>query len=306
MKRVLASAGICFAGLLTFTNAQVITFNQPAAWMSCRDGNIVVKALLDTGRLDNKSVDVSLYKVSGKKKTMLGSYTTKKGEYSQEFTLAKIKEKVVGGRDFLKIEWSVKGKNDKGNIQPFGIADIGTAEPEITASGKFISGNLDMASVIKVLEEKDFRSAGNSKFAVAWNEMSVAIVVKKNAADGNIQFCFDGKNGKNAFLSYPDRFVSFDMASDSVKSWYLARSVSDSGVVYTEKTWNCQIKKESDASTSVIIINWYDIGLVPFNGRMAGFCALSGKESIPKSANQEIPATWGNLLLVGGPEEKKE
>jgi hypothetical protein len=306
MNKFMAGAGIGIVCLTLAAGAQIVTFNQPSPWMSFRTSEIGGKVLLDTAKLAGKTVEFSLYKVTNGGKKKLGSYTAKTREYSQEFTLAKLGDRMLGGRDYLKIEWVAKGNGGKGSIEPFGIAIVDNNKIDTVVRAKYISGSIDVAAAKSALAEEDFITVGGTVFSVLWNEKVCGIVCKKVSGTEDITLCFDGKNGKNSFLSYSDRFVSYSAASDSARGWHYTRSVTDSGIGYKEELWINGITKQSDPQIVVIIVPWHDTGMIPFSGRMIGFAAFAGESTkAPAKANREIPGTWGDLVLQGGPAEKK-
>ena len=78
-----------------------------------------------------------------------------------------------------------------------------------------------------------------------------------------ICFAFDGKNGKNAFLSYPDRIISYIPAKDSLNTIHYKRDVKEDTLRYTDKLWQSEIKKEIIGEKVVISMPWADIGVIP-------------------------------------------
>jgi len=301
MKKTAISISAIFVSVWAVSYAQIVTFNSPSPWVSLRETAVVAKTLLDTAKVEKKSVQFTLYKIENKKKAKLGGYTLKAKDYSEEFQLASLKTSVFGGRNYLKIEWSVQGTKDKGSLEPFGILVVDSGKVDTVAVGKWIQGALDAAAAKTTLADKDFVAVGKKRFGVIWNEKMLGLVCRKDGVSGALTFTFDGKNGKNAFLAYPDRFVSYLPESDSVHAWHYKRSVSDTGIVYKEGEWIHEITKTVDGDIVLISVPWYDLGIIPFDGRIVGFAVFEGSSaSVPSGARQEIPGTWGDLVLLGG------
>jgi hypothetical protein len=261
----------------------------------------VAKTLLDTAKLENQSVSLVLYKVASGRKSRLGSTNLKSSDYSQDIPLATLNNKVLGGHNYLSIEWQVRGKDEKGSIEPFGIVilDSGLVDTVTVAKHR---DELDIAKAGQALSESDFKDAENQSFAMVWSKKNLGIVCKKSNDSASITFCFDGKNGKNAFLSYPDRFITYMPQKDSLHTYHFTRRTSDTGVVYIEKTWINDITMTSDNDLVMVLAPWYDLGIIPFNGRRFGFAVFSGNSEVPSNAKREIPGTWGDAILIGGPE----
>jgi hypothetical protein len=296
MKRAMLC--VAASGLLYCLGAQTVTFNQPSQWMSCRSAQIEVKALLDTAKAGDKPVTFTLYRVTNGKKASLGSQIIKSREYSQEFTLASVAGPMIGGQEYLQIEWTVKGKSDKGVLEPFGVAVIDEAAVATVAEAKKVKGDLDVASAKAALGTTGYASVGEVKVGIVWTDKAIGVVCPKGGDVPEVTVCFDGKNGKNAFLSYPDRFVSYFAATDSVHARNYARSLTDAKIVYKEREWVNEITKSSDETSTLIVVPWHDTGMIPFEGRMIGCALFTGAPaSVPEKADREIPGTWGNLVL---------
>jgi hypothetical protein len=130
----------------------------------------------------------------------------------------------------------------------------------------------------------------------------LAIIVKKASDKEVVKFTFDGKNGKNAFVSYPDKMVDYVAEKDSIHTYVNERAYSDS-IVYTEKVWTNDVAKTSDKSFVMVKIPWYDLGIAkPFDGRTMGFAAFRGPAKgpmagFPDKATLFVPGSWGSLVL---------
>jgi hypothetical protein len=291
------------AGLLSLAGAQVVTFNNPSPWVSLRAPEIVVKTLLDTAKLEKKSVNFVLYKIENGRKKKLGSESIGAREYSHEFTLATVANKVLGGRDYLKVEWAVSEKGEKGSLEPFGILVVDSGKVDTVAVGKHVQ-DFTLANAKAALTDGDFVEVGGQRFGIVWTKRVLGLVYKKGGENRDLTFTLDGKNGKNAFLAYADRFIAYGPEADSLHTWHYKRSVSDTGIVYKEEQWINEIGKAADDEFVLITVPWYDTGIIPFDGRMIGFAVFSGAAAAkPGGAKRNIPGTWGDLVLVGGPKE---
>jgi hypothetical protein len=131
----------------------------------------------------------------------------------------------------------------------------------------------------------------------------LGIVYRKSKGMNSIKIFFDGKNGKNAFMSFSDRELVYFPENDSMSTIYYKRDVSDSGIVFKSHNWIQEIKKEMSDNTVLISVPWYDLGIIAKDKRKFG-CAVFGqvdkKKSIalPEKAREKIPGTWGNLVLA--------
>ncbi|MBD3392616.1 MAG: hypothetical protein GF418_11040 [Chitinivibrionales bacterium] len=305
MKKSWIFVFVCSLGLLTPAATQVVTFNSPSPWMSLRSTEVAVKTLLDTAKLENKPVRFVLYKVVNGRKASLGSQTARATQYSHDFVLGKVASGALGGTDYLRIEWSVSGKDEAGTLEPFGVLIVDSGKVDTVAVGTHVE-ELSMASAGKMLTSDDFITVGKHKFGVLWTRETLGIVIKKGPREP-LTFSFDGKNGKSAFLSYPDRFVSFFPEGDSIRAYHHARAVSDTGILYTEKEWLNKITVSAGGDLVLVSVPWYDTGIIPFDGRIVGFAAFAEDQaSEPAGAKRRIPGTWGDLVLVGGPKEPSE
>jgi hypothetical protein len=303
-SRIILFAVALVAGMWACAGAQVVTFNSPSPWMSLREEDVVAKTLLDTAKLEKKPVTFTLFKIENGEKKKLASLSQIAKDYSQEFKLLQLKDKILGGRDYLTIEWSVKGKDDKGSLEPFGVAIV-SPSPDTIAVGGFVESGVTLEKA-KALKDDQLIKVGDNSFGIIWDKKLLGLVCKKGPAKESLTFVFDGKNGKNAFLSYPDRFVSYLPESDSVFARHYTRSVSDSGIVYTESKWNNEITKAADNQVAIILVPWHDTGIIPWDGRIIGFAVFSGEQStLPSGAQDRIPGTWADLVLKGGPPEPK-
>ena len=115
-------------------------------------------------------------------------------------------------------------------------------------------------------------------------------------------FLFDGKNAKNAFLSYPDRVVRFVPADDSVYVLHYKRELKDGVVAYNETVWHTEVTSVVGNSYVVITVPWHDTAILPFHGRRVGFAAFvvdadgATQAAVPQTAKYANPGTWGDLV----------
>jgi len=209
---------------------------------------------------------------------------------------------IIGGKDYLFIEWKVEGTDKEGTVAPFGIVNLHDDDPKKGAlSCKKITGSMNAGSVIGVLKDNDFVAAGSGKFCAVWNSEKLGFVCKNYKEIENLTLVVDGKNGKNAFLSFSDRIISYYPANDSLQAVYYKRGVRDEGIDYQEKNWKQEITKEVKDNTVLIAVPWHDLAILPIDGRIFGFAVFATSEektaAVPETAQKEIPGTWGNMVL---------
>jgi hypothetical protein len=209
---------------------------------------------------------------------------------------------LVGGKDFLKVVWSVPGGKDSGFCAPIGIVNLDKAAKFEPVHAAKVVTPLDIKDIAGLVKDKKFTKVGAGEFLLLWNTKTLSIVIKKSAAKGVVKFTFDGKNAKNAFVSFADKMLDYVTDKDSIFAYENDRVCSDS-ITYTPKTWINEIKKASDKDYALITIPWYDIGLLPFDGRVMGFGAFVITEAAkvpaayPEKAMVFEPGSWGNAIL---------
>lgn len=281
---------------------QAVSFHSPVPWITLRENKIIAKTLIDTAEVKKNTVKLTIAKVINGKKMTVATKKFKSTDYSQEYELATIEDKIIGGKDFLRIDWKVLGTDKKGMILPFGIIEVGDVTENDAVKCKKISGKLEAASLKAQLQDKDFLAAGNLMFCPVWNDKMLGLVCKNAKEMENIIFTVDGKNGKNAFLSFSDRIVTYYPKIDSLHAVYYKRGIADEAIKYDEKKWVQEIRKDAKDGLVVIAIPWHDLGMLALDGRIFGFgvfASVSEKESgaYPETAKKEIPGTWGNAVL---------
>lgn len=299
--------GYCIIiSLVGFVFSQSLTFHSPMPWNTLRNGDIIAKTLIDTAEVKGKTVKLTLYKVEKGRKKRLSVKRFKPQDYSFETKLFSVPQLVFGGKDFLKIEWHIPSSNKdeekKGVVAPFGVVKLDQMKKEKSLTGKWISGEFTASGLKSTLTDKDYTKVGDNAISLAWNKENLGLVIKEKKGIDKISFSFDGKNGKNAFLSFSDRVVTYFPPHDSLTPVYYKRTVSDSGIQYETKEWKQEIKKQLDGDFVALIIPWYDLGMIGSDGRIFGFSIFlkksSSRISYPKTAKEEIPGTWGNVTLA--------
>lgn len=301
VKREMVKAGLLL-GIAHFVFGQAVSFHSPVPWITLRENIIIAKTLIDTAEVKKNTVKLTLSKVINGKKKQIDAKKFKSEDYSQEYELATVDDKILGGKDFLRIDWQVVGTDKKGMILPFGIAEVGEVTENDAVKCKKISGKLGADALSSQLQDKDFLAAGNLMFCPVWNDNVLGLVCKNVEDMENVVFAVDGKNGKNAFLAFSDRIVTYYPKNDSLHALYYKRGIVDEAITYDEKKWVQEIKKDKKDGLVVITVPWHDLGMLAADGRIFGFsvfAAVSEKESaaFPKTAQKEIPGTWGNVVL---------
>lgn len=291
-------AAVCIAA-----GGQTVTFNTPTEWMTLGDAQVVAKTLLDTAGIEGKRVTLTLVKVDDGRRRVLAHKTYAVSDYSEEFTLGRLAGSVIGGTDYLKIEWSVPGKeNDKGTLEPFGYVQLDEAAIPIVLKPREFTGGITPESVKAVAAQLEYGSVADCAIAAVWNKKALGLVFKGSPDSGSITVAFDGKNGKNAFLAYSDWFVTSG-SGDSLKAYHHTRKVTDEGIEYQEQPWRAGAEKIVGEEITLVILPWHDLGVVPFVDRRFGLAAFAadaeGKPlgALPEDAVRDIPGTWGDCEL---------
>jgi hypothetical protein len=293
------------AGIIQSGFSQAITFNTPLPWVSLRNDTITIRAQIDTATLKGKKLSLKLMKVKNGRAGTIKSKVFPIKDPAGEFSFGKINKSLIGGEEFLQVKWSVKGTKEKeeGTLEPIGIADLSALKNSSTVNAVKVNEGIALNAVAGKIGNA-FQQTGPASYAVAWNKKALFIALKKSDGKEKVQFAFDGKSGKNAFLSYPDRIVSCTMAdSIPVKGIHFERRIKKDSLVYKELNWQNEITHEMVDDKLIVRIPWFDTGMIPFEERTIGFGAFVTNEkgkttgAFPEKAQQFIPATWGVLLL---------
>jgi len=293
--------GVTAITLAFSAQAQTVSFSSPVPWVTQRNDSVSVKAQVDTAQLKQKALTFKLLQVSNGKKKEIASKKVSVTDLSVDVSFGAIKKTLLGGSEYLQVEWSVPGsKTDKGIVEPFGIV----SESVFKGLAPVTAVKVKTAQECSQFKDDQFTSLGNVKVATAWNMDNCFIAVKKGADAKSLLKCaFDGKNGKSAFASYPDRILEYDIEKDALNPIHYTREIKADALKYNENKWINSITKEVQGDLIVITIPWSDVGVIPFEERTVGFAMIaesSGKvaQAIPAAANVLIPGTWTNLLLA--------
>ncbi|MGB7568983.1 MAG: hypothetical protein WBM07_14075, partial [Chitinivibrionales bacterium] len=287
---------LCVLGYSALSWGQVMTFNSPAPWLTQRNDSILVKAQLDTSKFVKKQLTLSLSKVeAGKKKPVLAK-TFKVKDFTQDFFMGMAGASLIGGKDYLRVAWSNPGAKDSGYCAPIGIVNIDKIAKVQPVHATKVVTPIDLKDIAGLVKDKKFTKVGAEEFMLLWNTKTLSIIIKKSAAKGAVKFTFDGKNAKNAFVSFADKMLDYVTDKDSIFAYENDRVCSDS-ITYTPKVWINEIKKVSDKDYALVTIPWYDIGLLPFDGRVMGFGAFAAPAAYPEKAVVFNPGSWGNVVL---------
>ena len=294
---------VLLAGIVGSGFSQTISFNTPLPWVSMRNDTMTVRAQIDTSALKGKQLSLTLQTVKNGRSSTIASKTFKITDPSGEFAFGRINKKLVGGEEFIRVKWTVKGTEDKGVIEPIGIADLSAQVNTDTVGAVKLAEDKTAKDAIAAIGDK-FNKVGTVSYGVAWNKSGLFIAVKKGSGDETVKFAFDGKTGKNAFLSYPDRMVVCSFAdSMEIRGIHFEREMRKDSLVYKELDWRDEITRDVIGDAVVVKVPWFDTGMIPFEARTIGFGAFTedskGKPmaSMPKNGKDKIPATWGILLL---------
>lgn len=298
IRQFISTAALLISGA-AFVSAQVVVLNSPSPWLTMRNDSIIAKAQVDTAVLKSDKVNYTLSSVVGGVKKQIAKKQVNVTDMSSEAFIAKLGSNVLGGKDFLTIEWGADSL--KGEVAPFGIVALDKVAKKAPLQVKSVDSNATLKTVAENTRDDQFVKCGTRSFALSWNKSALFIVVKKSSDTAKLVFGIDGKNGKNAFVAYPDRFVC--VMKDGVWGIHYERELEKDTLKYKELAWNNEITKEIIGEKIVIKMPWYDTGIVPFDGRQAGFAAFTMNKdkataSYPEKANYYIPGTWGTFTIL--------
>ena len=302
MNRSIIKAALACVTSVSAIMAQAVSFSSPASWITQRNDTVFIRAQLDTALIKKKAVSISLLQINEGKKKVRAKKNLKITDNVLELMFAKVGKDLVGGKEFLRLEWALADNSEKGIIEPMGILDLKKVPKTDTVKALRVQDGAEVKSVADIMKADQLKKIGSVEFGTAWNKNALFIVMKKAQDSTMICFAFDGKNGKNAFLSYPDRIISYIPAKDSLNTIHYKRDVKEDTLRYTDKLWQSEIKKEIIGEKVVISMPWADIGVIPFEERMVGMAVFAQqggktKTAIPQNAQFYIPGTWGDLFL---------
>lgn len=293
--------GVAAITLALSANAQTVSFSSPVPWVTQRNDTISVKAQVDTAQLKQKSLTFKLSQVSNGKKKEIASKKVTVNDVSVDVSFGAIKKQLLGGDEYLQVEWAVPGGNDKGVVEPFGIV----SESVYKGLAPVTAAKVKTADDLSQFKGDQFQTLGDIKIAAGWNMDACFFAIKKGADSKSIVKCaFDGKNGKSAFASYPDRIAIYNAQKDEVSAIHYVREMKADSLKFNENKWVNTITKKQQGDLVIITIPWSDVGVIPFEERTVGFALFAqnadGKvsQSIPSGAKVFIPGTWTNLLLA--------
>jgi hypothetical protein len=306
IRRLSGMLATVVAVCATGAYSQTFTFNGPMPWVTQRNDSITVRAQIDTSQLKKKkeiTIEVVLVNDQAKKKA-LAKKSFPINDNTGEFALGPVQQALVGGRSYIKIDWSIPGTTSKGSLLPLGIVALDKiAQPTVVQVPRAKEG-ADAAAVVSLIKESDFRTTGAAKFAFAWNKDGLYIVLVKQAMAGSLRFAIDGKNGKNAFLSFADRVVVYSPDNDSLKGVHYARGLAGDTLKYVDKPWPNEFVKTVSGDKIVILVPWFDSGVIPFEERILGLGVMifdaKGQQTaaFPAGADFYLPGKWADLQLA--------
>ncbi len=296
-----ALGGVIIAAGLAL--GQVVSFNSPTAWVTERSSSITARTLIDTASVGDGRVTFTLSAVVDGRTRKISSESFAVEDYSQEFELGSVGTGVLGGNDYVSIEWKIAGEENGGTVEPVGVVELDESKIENVSTAKKISGTIDQAAV-SGLSDNDIVSIGKGQVGAIWNDEALGLIGSGIPEGHSLVFYFDGKNAKSAFLAFSDRGVGYVGGTDSLLTIRHTRTVTDSGIVYGDKNWVNDISLEKVEGKTLVRVPWYDLAVLPFDGRLIGYSFFlidsegNVVEALPKNAQREIPGTWGNVTLV--------
>ena len=295
-------AGCVLIGVAA-AGAQVVAFSDPSDWMTVPSGHIVMKTQLDTAQLGSKKVELTLHMVQNGKRRRVARKVYKADDFSKEFDLGNVGRKVLGGYDYLSVSWKVPGEKHEGVCEPFGVVDLEKLPKLEPVVVRKIGDGLSGSGLVSAVTGTGTAELGGVTYAFAWNAEALWVACK-SGSKGVLEVILDGKNGKNAYLSYPDRILRIVPATDSVHAFHYKRSLRDGAIEYHEETWHHEMSSATADGFVVAGLPWYDTGIIPADNRTVGLgCfVLNGDgavaSSLWKQSQRTIPGTWGDMKLA--------
>lgn len=283
--------------ILCVVGAQDVIVSTPSPWMTLRSDSIMVTVQADTSKLPGNRITFRVQRHSGSRISTLFSKNVKMDDISGEFFLGRVKREPLGGSDLISVKWNAPGTELEGVLGPLGIVSLNEKQDEGLVKAVRLKEGMSEEQVKKALSGKKAFELAGAECAFGWNKEALFIAVGKGEGVSEVQFAFDGKCGKNAFLSWADRFVVYSAESDSVYGVHYNRTFDEKAIKYADMGWGEDLSFLKTDSLKVIKIRWSDIGVIPFEERNVGFSAYAGKASFPESAEREIPGTWGDIRL---------
>ncbi|NLD93081.1 MAG: hypothetical protein GX639_10465 [Fibrobacter sp.] len=298
MIRQLILSAVTIAAGASIAVSQVVVLNSPAPWLTLRNDSVVAKAQIDTALNKSKVIKYTLSSVIGGTTKVIAKKDVNVTDVANDAFITKVNSSVLGGLDYLKIEWAADSQ--KAEILPFGILALEKLSKTTLVQIRSVDSTASLKAIADGIKDADFVKNGSHSYALVWNSKALYMIAKKSTDTTILTFAIDGKNGKNAFVAYPDRFVM--IKQDSVWGIHYERKFIDSKIKYVEKQWHNEIYKEIVDDKIIVALPWFDSGIVPFEGRQAGFAVFVKKgdgivASVPDKAQYYIPGTWGNFEL---------
>jgi hypothetical protein len=299
----------CIVGLFCaawFSNSgatDIVSFNSPGQWVTQRTDVIVAKVQLDTSKIPQKKIEFSLSKVEDGKKKVIATKTFKVTDYTQEYTLGRAATMLCGGKDFLRLDWSIPGTKDKGMMFPVGVVNLDKLPKIEPLHAVKVKDAIDAKNWASLTGSVKYASVKGNDFGLLWTPKSLVIVCKKTQTKDVVRFAFDCKNGKNAFLSHPDRTVDLYLGKDSLGTLFYERGFVNDTLSYNLNSWHNDIAMLGDKQTAVIVLPWYDLGMLPLDDRTFGFAAFviddkaKALAAVPEKAKYFVPGSWGTVVL---------
>lgn len=303
IKKMCVCAGITL-GMCSAAWAGPVTINTPEQWITLRSREIALGVQFDTSSIAGNEVVFRAQVMSPEAQMRTTVTKTVEPEgLSANITMPAFPMTQVGGREYIRLSWEVRGTEHTGSIVPLGLAVLDTVDPQRTTitAGSYTGDKASLVSDNDRIRQMD----NGMQMCYAWNEDHFVIACKPAQAQeqsDTLVIAIDAKNGKNAFLSYADRFLFCAPEDASLQSVLFKRSFRTERVAYARENWHNDIQSERIDGWQVITIPWYDMGMVPaFDGRTIGFALFSKGESfqgiISEDASLYMPATWADCIF---------
>ncbi len=287
---------------VSVVGAQVVTFSDPSAWMTHGKEKFIVKAQLDTAQIESKKVNLTLSMVVDGKVRRLNREGFAADDFYKEFDLGRVGRTVVGGYDYLSVDWRIPGGDKEGTVAPIGVVVLEKLPKHDPLIARRIDDGLTGAVAAKAVAANGLKQLDGISYGFGWNMKALWIVAKGEG--GPLEVIVDGKNGKNAFLSYPDRIARLFPESDSVHAFHYSRKLKDGKIVYEEDEWHHEMLVDTQGTYVVAGMRWYDMGVIPADNRTVGLGVFTldadgaQENALWEDSEREIPGTWGDLRLA--------
>ena len=80
---------------------------------------------------------------------------------------AKVGKDLVGGKEFLRLEWALADNSEKGIIEPIGILDLKKVPKTDTVKALRVQDGAEVKSVADIMKADQLKKIGSVEFGTA-------------------------------------------------------------------------------------------------------------------------------------------